>query len=292
MINRIVTFAAALLLAIPAQAATRKALIIDGENPYHSWKENTQMLKRLLEDTKLFTIDVTTTPPKGSDMSGFKPDFSAYSVVVLNYNGDAWPAETNAAFEKYVRNGGGVVVYHASSSAFPAWKEFNQIIGVGGWGGRNASSGKSARWRDGKIALDTPQRNCGNHGQRLPFLVTVRDPKDPITKSLPSTWMHAGDELYDTLCGPAENLDVLATAHSDSANKGSGQEEPMLMTIRYGKGRVFHTTMGHDIAAMSCVGFITTFDRGAEWAATGKVTQKVPADFPGAEKPSLRPLAQ
>jgi len=289
MRNRIATFAAALLLAIPLKAATHKALIIDGENPYHAWKENTQVLKKLLEDTRLFTVDVATTPPKGRDMSGFRPDFAAYSVVVLNYNGDAWPAETNASFEKYVRDGGGVVVYHASSSAFPEWKEFNQILGVGGWGGRNASSGKSARWRDGKMSLDTPERNCGNHGQRLPFLVTVRDPKNPITKGLPSTWMHAGDELYDTLCGPAENLDVLATAHSDSANKGSGQEEPMLMVIKYGKRRVFHTTLGHDIAAMSCVGFITTFDRGAEWAATGKVTQKVPADFPGADKPSLRP---
>jgi uncharacterized protein len=61
------------------------------------------------------------------------------------------------------------------------------------------------------------------------------------------------------------------------------------MTVKFGKGRVFHTTLGHDVAAMSCVGFITTFDRGAEWAATGKVTQKVPADFPGADKPSLRP---
>ncbi len=289
MKNQFVTFAASLLLAIPGQASTHKVLIIDGQNPYHAWKENTQVLKKLLEDTKLFTVDVATTPPKGGDNSGFKPDFTTYSVIVLNYNGDAWPAETNAAFEKYVRGGGGVVVYHASSSAFPEWKEFNQMIGVGGWGGRNADSGKAARWRDGKLSLDTPERNCGNHGQRLPFAVTVRDPRNPITRGLPATWMHAGDELYDTLCGPAENLDVLATAHSELGNRGSGQDEPVLMVIRYGKGRVFHTTLGHDLSAMSCVGFITTFDRGTEWAATGKVTQKVPVDFPGPEKPSLRP---
>jgi len=61
------------------------------------------------------------------------------------------------------------------------------------------------------------------------------------------------------------------------------------MTIIYGKGRVFHSTMGHDVAALRCVGFITTFQRGAEWAATGKVTQKVPADFPTADKVSTRP---
>jgi type 1 glutamine amidotransferase len=247
------------------------------------------VLKKLLEDTRLFTVDVATTPPKGGDMSTFKPDFAAYAVIVLNYNGDAWSAETNAAFEKYVREGGGVVAYHAADNAFPEWKAFNQMIAVGGWGGRKPDFGKAARFRDGKVVLDTPDRNCGNHGQRLPFLVTVRDAKNPITKGLPATWMHAGDELYNTLCGPAENLDVLATAHSDPANKGSGQDEPMLMVIKYGKGRVFHTTLGHDVPAMQCVGFITTFDRGTEWAATGKVTQKVPADFPGAEKPSLRP---
>ncbi len=34
--------------------------------------------------------------------------------------------------------------------------------------------------------------------------------------------------------------------------------------------------------------FIVTFQRGAEWAATGKVTQRVPDDFPGPDKPSLR----
>ena len=100
--------------------------------------------------------------------------------------------------------------------------------------------------------------------------------------------MHVGDELYDTLCGPAKDFDLLATAHSDPANKGTDQNEPMLLTIRYGKGRVFHTAMGHDVVAMSCVGFITTLQRGTEWAATGTVTQKVPADFPGPDKISKR----
>jgi type 1 glutamine amidotransferase len=100
--------------------------------------------------------------------------------------------------------------------------------------------------------------------------------------------MHAPDELYDALCGPAKELDVVGTAHSDPANKGTGEDEPMLMTIRYGKGRVFHTTLGHDAAAMQCVGFIVTLERGTEWAATGKVTQRVPDDFPGPEQPRLK----
>ena len=286
--TRYLPIAAGLWLVFSLQAATKKALIVDGQNN-HAWKETTPVLKKLLEETGLFAVDVTTTPPKGADMSAFKPEFTGYDVVVLNYNGDPWPEAAKSAFEKYVSGGGGVVIYHAADNAFPEWKEFNQMIAVGGWGDRTPQFGSAVRFHDGKMALETPARRCGNHGQRLPFLVTARDPNHPIMKGLPATWMHAADELYDTLCGPAKDLDVLGTAHSETGNRGSGQDEPMLMTIRYGKGRIFHTTLGHDVAAMRCVGFIATFERGAEWAATGKVTQKVPPDFPGSAQPSMRP---
>jgi type 1 glutamine amidotransferase len=63
----------------------------------------------------------------------------------------------------------------------------------------------------------------------------------------------------------------------------------MLMAIQYHQGRTFHTALGHDTAGFECVGFITTFKRGVEWAATGKVTQSgIPEDFPSAEATSSR----
>jgi type 1 glutamine amidotransferase len=60
------------------------------------------------------------------------------------------------------------------------------------------------------------------------------------------------------------------------------------MVLTHGKGRIFHTTLGHDVNGMSSVDFITTLQRGAEWAATGAVAQKVPANFPTADTVSYR----
>ena len=114
-------------------------------------------------------------------------------------------------------------------------------------------------------------------------------------QGLPTEWLHPRDELYSNLRGPAKNVTVLATGHADKSRAPNGVDEPVLMTISYGKGRVFHTTLGHvgrnsvpPFLPLDCVGFIVTLQRGTEWAATGKVTQAVPADFPTAEKISTR----
>jgi type 1 glutamine amidotransferase len=267
-----------------------RVLIVDGQNN-HAWQQTTPALKKILESTGRFKVDVATSPPQGGDMSRFRPRFAAYHVVLSNYNGEAWSPETKAAFEEFVRNGGGFVSYHAADNAFPEWKEYQRMIAVGGWGGRTTQQfGPALRVRDGQTVRDASPAACGHHGNRLPFQITMRDPRHPIALGLPAVWMHAADELYDTLCGPAENVEVLATAHSDPANLGTNENEPMLMAIRYGKGRVFHTTLGHDLEAIQCAGFIVTLQRGTEWAATGRVTQRIPADFPSADQASTRSI--
>lgn len=308
--------AASLVLCISAAAAEKmKALIVDGQNNHQVWPKSTVMMKQYLENSGLFEVDVARTrfisnfkreeswlPLAGAGETegtekpvadpNFSPDFSKYKIVVSNFGFGAadWPEATRANLEQYMKNGGGLVVVHAANNAWGQWPEFNKMIGLGGWGGRNEKSGPYVYYdANGKIVRDAESPGgCGKHGPRNEFKITMRDKSHPITRGLPDFWMHSEDECYSQLRGPAENMTILATAADTPELQKAGRHEPMLMVLQYGKGRVFHTTLGHDTAAFEGVGFIVTFLRGSEWAATGTVTQAIPADFPSEEKPSAR----
>ncbi|MEM8736004.1 MAG: ThuA domain-containing protein [Planctomycetota bacterium] len=299
-----------MLLAIcplaSAEEGKLKALIIDGQNNHGAWPKTTVMMKHFLEESGRFEVDVQRTqytwkgeaelakyPLKGFKTEAlkqakpdpdFKPKFSDYDVVVSNFGWGAapWPQETQDAFEKYMKSGGGLVVVHAADNCFPEWPAYNQMIGIGGWGGRNEKSGPYAYFtKEGKEVRDESPGNGGGHGPQHEFEVVVRNTEHPITKGLPSAWLHTKDELYERLRGPAVNMEILATAYASPKFKGSDRHEPTLMALEYGDGRVFHSTLGHADYSMECVGFITTFLRGSEWAATGEVTiTDVPEDFP------------
>ncbi len=288
MIKHIRIFAI-LVLALSIFSCTPKpelrALIVTGQNN-HNWRGSSGTLKSILEKADIFSVDIATTPRTGRDMSSFIIDFTPYNVVVLDYTGDEWPEETKSNFLSYVENGGGVVVYHAASNAFPDWKEFNEIIGLGGWGGRDEQSGPYVYVKDGEVIKDNSAGKGGSHGPQHEYVIETFQPEHPIMKGLPLKWLHTTDELYSELRGPAKNMEVLATTYADKEFKGTERNEPMLFTVTYGAGRVFHTAIGHAgnnalfYPAMECAGFITTLQRGAEWAATGKVTQKVPTGLP------------
>ena len=313
------TYAAALawivVLPVAVSGAELKALIVDGQNNHGVWPKTSVMMAHYLRETGLFSVffartqftwqgesllkqfalpGVTTTPaPRPKADPSFRPKFSDYDVVISNFgNATApWPKATQRDFENYMRSGGGLVVVHAADNAFGDWKAYNEMIGLGGWGGRNQAHGPYIYLSaEGKRVRDNSAGNGGHHGSQHAFSLLVRDGDHPITRGMPREWMHARDELYDKLRGPGANLQILATAFADPKTGGSGRHEPMLMTIKFGKGRVFHTPLGHADYSQECVGFIVCLQRGAEWAATGKVTQAMPADFPTAGEISSRPF--
>lgn len=229
----------------PANSAPRKlwALLVSGQNN-HNWKLTTPHIEKFLESTGRFEVHTTEDP--ATYMADAR-NLKHYDVIVLNYNGARWgkPAEDN--FLAAVNAGTGVSVIHAANNAFSGWADYDKIIGIG--------------WRQG-----------AGHGAYHKFDVKYLVKDHPITQGLSDIKAHP-DELYHRLAvTPNEPMTILATAFSDTATGGTGKDEPMALVKSYGKGRVFHTPLGHDLPAMEDPHFMTLTARGTEWAATGKVT--------------------
>lgn len=279
---------ATLFINTSTAAEKLQLLLIDGQNN-HKWQQTTPVLKSFLEESGRFEVEVATTPPKGSPEAAwekFQPDFSRYDVVLSNYNGELWPKRVQKGLEEFVAAGNGLVIVHAANNAFPQWPEFNQMIGLG-W--RNANYGKRLTLNEeGKpVITDKGDGPGAGHGPQHEYAIVTRDVEHPVMKDIPREWMHSKDELYHGQRGPAQSMNVLATAYSAKDKRGTGTNEPMVWWIPFGKGRVFTTVMGHADYSMKCVGFQTITARGCEWAAKdGKVTLPVPKNFPTAEKVS------
>jgi hypothetical protein len=292
----------ATLIALTASGASQstlagenkklKVLIIDGQNN-HNWRATTPVLRSLLAASDRFApTDIATTPTNKKapqdEWDKFRPNFANYDVIVSNYNGELWPKQVQRSLEKYLKGGGALVIVHAANNAFPQWGEWNKMIGLG-W--RNNGFGERVTLDDAGKAIRTPKGEGpgAGHGPQHEFSIVVRDTSHPVTKGMPAEWLHAKDELYHGQRGPALNMHIIATAYSAADKRGTSAHEPMIWWIPYGKGRVFTTVMGHADYSMKCVGFRTVVTRGCEWAATGKVTIPIPANFPTAENSSSVP---
>ncbi|WP_282179428.1 ThuA domain-containing protein [Maribacter stanieri] len=291
-----------------------KVLIVDGQNNHQIWPKSTIMMKQYLEDTGLFEVEISrtqfiwkaereqdyleiATSQKSQLVEqpitdiNFKPDFDKYDVVISNFGWKAapWSKKTQKSFERYVKKGGGFVSIHAADNSFPQWDAYNEMIGLGGWGDRSEKDGPYVYFDNtDKMVVDTSKGAAGFHGDRHRFPITIRNTEHPITKGMPKIWLTGIDECYAKMRGPAKNMTILATGKDQSDKAPTDRNEPMLMVINYGKGRVFHNTLGHDLDSFENVGFIVSVLRGTEWAATGKVTQEIPDDFPTETEPNSR----
>lgn len=229
------------LAAEPAAAVvaenrqTASVLLVTGiDHPAHNWRRTAPVLAEMLrKDTRLNVRIVED--PHFLDSSALR----RYDVVVLHFMDWEQPApgpKARANLQKCVKDGRGLFVVHFACGAFQDWPEFRNLAG---------------RVWDPKARA---------HDPRGPFRVNITNVSHPITKGLKS--FETEDELYTCLTGDRP-VDMLATARS----KVDGKNYPMAFAFDYGKGRVFHSALGHDVKAISNPSAAELFRRGCAWAA-------------------------
>jgi len=224
-----------------------KLLILSGRNN-HKWAKTTPQLIKMYEANGRFTTDVCNAPDTLS-----VDNFMKYDVVVSNWSAwpehdYRWPREAEEGLLKFIEQGGGFVLFHAAAATFYEWPEYQELVG--------------STWGDST-----------QHGKIAAHKIVLTDQEHPINKCLSDFWIT--DELWVN-AGVNTGLNVLATSWSDPSNAGRNQNEPVIHVREFGRGRVFHNVLGHNVRAMKNSGWKTLMVRGTEWAATGKVTVPAP----------------
>ena len=294
------------VLGIPANAAEHKirVLIVDGFSN-HDWKQTTVLLRGVLKAAGGFEVSVSTAPidPNTAAWAAWRPRFADYDVVIQTCNEGAmnglltgvkpkpdWPDAVKMDFADFVRNGGGVYIFHAAENAFVGWKEYEDMVGLS-W--RDASYGSSIRvGKNGEMVRIAPgEGGDTSHGPRADRLIT-RIGDDPIHAGMPKAWLTPDSEVYVYARGPAKRVKVLA--YAEDTVPGLGMLWPVEWTTTYGKGRVYVSVYGHvwpgDVqpAGMRCAAVQTIIPRVLQWLAGRQVTFPVPKDFPGIAAVSVR----
>jgi type 1 glutamine amidotransferase len=278
----------------PAENERVKVLLVDGFSN-HNWRLNTRLIRGIVEPTDRFELTVSTSPPNADSpgWDGWRPKFSDYDVVIQTCNdingGPSWPEAVRKDFEAFVRDGGGVFVYHSGNNAFPNWEEYNKIIGLG-W--RRANQGTALAIDENGEIVRIPSgtgRGTG-HGPRVDAVITRRG-EHPIHQGLPRKWKTPDIEVYHYARGPAENVEVLSYTYDAQTD----MRWPIEWTVTYGKGRVYTATYGHvwhddsQPERMRCAGVQTLLIRALWWLAGRTTALPAPADFPTETSTSIRP---
>ena len=271
-----------------------RVLIVDGYSN-HDWKLTTLLLRGILEPTGLFTLGVSTSPPAKSapGWDTWRPPFRSYDVVIQNYNdingGPPWPAAVRADFEDFVRGGGGVYIFHSAQNAFDDWPAYNEIIGLG-WRKKDYGSAIAISDNGERVVYPPGGGRNTSHAPNGDVVIHLVG-KHPIHEDLPPAWKTPHLEVYYDARGPARNVEVLSYARDPRF----GENWPVEWTVTYGKGRAYIATFGHvwrgDVQpeSMRCAGVQTMIVRALQWLARRPVTFPVPADFPTADRESIRP---
>ena len=216
-------------------AQSKKVLIVTGiDHPAHDWSKTKVALAGVLRADRRLQVEVVEDPSRLAD-----PELQKFDVVVIHFMNWEKPAPGQQAREnlqKFVSDGKGLFVLHFGCGAFQDWPEFRNLAG--------------RAWN--------PKLRA--HDPRGPFRVDIVNRKHPITRGLAS--FETEDELYTCLDGDRP-IDLLATSRS----KVDGKDYPMAFVFKYGKGRVFHCALGHNVKAIENPPAAELLRRGCAWAA-------------------------
>lgn len=248
---------AALLLVGGARAAEPlRVLILSGKN-VHDWKTTTPELQRIYEESGRFKVVEVLNDPATCTAA----NLARCDVVVCNWtahpemHGHPWGEVAERAISDFVRGGKGFVAFHAASTAYYDWPEFQQLVAL------------TWKWQ------------FTSHTAYATFKVAIDDRDHPITRGLSDFWIT--DELYQNMVTLTRtDYRLLCKAFARTDISGTGRFEPMLVTTQLGQGRGLNLLLGHDVPAMRNIGFRTLLLRGTEWAASGQVTVPIPANWP------------
>ncbi|MCL5099215.1 MAG: ThuA domain-containing protein [Candidatus Omnitrophica bacterium] len=244
LISRLILFSTVIVTAgvvraadLPAPAGSPKArvLIVTGQDyPGHPWKLTAPVLADLIRKDPRLEVKVVEAPKFLAS-----PAMRDFDVIVLHFMNWEQPGPGPQAQEnlrEFVAGGKGLVLVHFACGAFQEWPEFRNLAG---------------RSYDPKLR---------GHDPRGPFRVDITAVHHPITEGMQA--FETDDELYTCLAGDRP-IEVLATAKSKVDNK----DYPIAFVLNYGKGRVFHCPLGHDVKAFAAPMVGELFRRGCAWAA-------------------------
>jgi type 1 glutamine amidotransferase len=181
------------------------------------------------------------TVEAGEDAAVFADEpLKNYKVVVfLSTTGDVLNSTQQAAFERFIRAGGGFVGVHSATDTEYDWSFYGGLIGA----------------------------YFGGHPDIQNATIQIEDTAHPTTAGLPRTWARR-DEWYNFQRNPRGGVTVLATLDERSYSGGSmAPDHPIMWSHTYEGGRAWYTAGGHTIESFSEPLFVDHLGRAILWAA-------------------------
>ncbi len=139
------------------------------------------------------------------------------TVVFLNTTGDVLDSGQQAAFERYIRNGGGFAGVHSATDTEYDWAWYGGLVGA----------------------------YFQSHPAIQPARIRIEDSSHPSTSSLPAEWLRT-DEWYNFRSNPRGRVKILATLDETTYSGGAmGADHPIAWCQLYDGGRAWYTAGGH-----------------------------------------------